>query len=102
MVCEALKPYSVGIRSHFVSNIDGTHVAETLKKCCPETTLFVIASKTFTTRETIRNAYTARKWFLDYAKNVSMLQMLLSFIFSRFSNNTYIYYILNDLKYLSS
>ncbi|CAH1402570.1 unnamed protein product [Nezara viridula] len=69
MVCEALKPYSVGLRPHFVSNIDGTHIAETLKKCCPETTLFVISSKTFTTRETLRNAYTARQWFLDSAGN---------------------------------
>ncbi|XP_014282603.1 glucose-6-phosphate isomerase [Halyomorpha halys] len=69
MVSEALKPYSVGLRSHFVSNIDGTHMAETLKKCCPESTIFVIASKTFTTRETIRNAYTARQWFLDHGGN---------------------------------
>jgi glucose-6-phosphate isomerase len=68
MVTEALKPYQKPhIRAHFVSNIDGTHIAETLKKLSPETTLFMIASKTFTTQETMTNAHTARKWFLDKA-----------------------------------
>jgi len=69
MVTEALKPYQVGPNVHFVSNIDGTHVAETLKKLNAETTLFVIASKTFTTQETITNAVTCKTWFLDNAKN---------------------------------
>ena len=70
MVTEALKPYQVGPNVHFVSNIDGTHMAVTLKKLNPETTLFVIASKTFTTQETITNANTAKKWFLEKAKDV--------------------------------
>ena len=65
MVTEALKPYAApGLRSHFVSNVDGTHIAETLKPLVPEKTLFIIASKTFTTQETIANAGTAREWFL--------------------------------------
>jgi len=68
MVTEALKPYWVaGINSYFVSNVDGTHIAETLKKCNPETTLFLVASKTFTTQETMTNANTAREWFLKHA-----------------------------------
>ena len=67
MVTEALKPYQVGPNVHFVSNIDGTHMSEVLKKCKPETTLFVIASKTFTTQETITNANTAKEWFLKTA-----------------------------------
>ncbi len=67
MVTEALKPYQVeGIESFFVSNVDGTHIAETLKKVNPETTLFLIASKTFTTQETMTNAHSARTWLLDY------------------------------------
>ncbi|EAT34800.1 AAEL012994-PA [Aedes aegypti] len=65
MVSEALKAYNTGIRSHFVSNVDGTHIAETLKKLDPETTLFIIASKTFTTQETITNATAAKRWFLE-------------------------------------
>ncbi len=70
MVTEALKPYcKPHLRTHFVSNIDGTHIAETLKKLSPETTLFMIASKTFTTQETMTNAHTARKWFLNSAIN---------------------------------
>jgi glucose-6-phosphate isomerase len=70
MVTEALKPYQKpNIKVHFVSNIDGTHIAETLKKVSPETTLFMIASKTFTTQETMANAHTARKWFLDKASD---------------------------------
>lgn len=69
MVTEALKPYKIPhITTHFVSNVDGTHIAETLKKVNPETTLFIIASKTFTTQETMTNAHTARNWFLDTAK----------------------------------
>merc|ERR1719341_1802158 len=71
IVNEALKPYQVGPNVHFVSNIDGTHVAEVLKKVKPETTLFVIASKTFTTQETITNAETCKTWFLLSAKNPS-------------------------------
>ena len=68
MVTEALKPYWVeGIQPYFVSNVDRTHIAETLKKVNPEETLFLIASKTFTTQETMTNAHTARNWFLDAA-----------------------------------
>ncbi|XP_051165152.1 glucose-6-phosphate isomerase [Leptopilina boulardi] len=69
MVTEALKPYHVGPRVHFVSNIDGTHIAETLKKLNPETALFIIASKTFTTQETITNATSAKKWLLEHLKD---------------------------------
>ena len=72
MVTEALKHYSQqGLNVHFVSNIDGTHIVETLKTLNPETTLFIIASKTFTTQETITNATTARSWFLETAKDNS-------------------------------
>ena len=70
MVTEALKPYSSPrVRTHFVSNIDGTHIAETLRTLAAETTLFIVASKTFTTQETITNAMTARSWFLTSAQN---------------------------------
>ncbi|HHM04651.1 MAG TPA: glucose-6-phosphate isomerase [Gammaproteobacteria bacterium] len=70
MVTEALKPYGrEGLRPHFVSNVDGTHIAETLRGLDPETTLFVIASKTFTTQETLTNARTARAWFLEHVKD---------------------------------
>lgn len=69
MVTEALKPYKNHLNIHFVSNVDGTHIAETLKKVNPETTLFLIASKTFTTQETMANAFSARNWFLNEAKN---------------------------------
>ena len=70
MVTEALKPYWVaGIQSYFVSNVDGTHIAETLKKVSTEETLFLVASKTFTTQETMTNALTARSWFLESAKD---------------------------------
>lgn len=66
MVTEALRPYArQGLTPHFVSNIDGTHIVETLKRLNPETTLFIIASKTFTTQETITNAQSARTWLLD-------------------------------------
>ncbi|MGM0944617.1 MAG: glucose-6-phosphate isomerase [Bacteroidota bacterium] len=69
MVTEALKPYqSESLECFFVSNVDGTHIAETLKKIDPETTLFFIASKTFTTQETMTNAHTARNWFLKHAQ----------------------------------
>lgn len=69
MVVEALTPYTRrDLRAHFVSNVDGTDIAETLKKVQPETTLFLIASKTFTTQETMANAHTARAWFLEAAK----------------------------------
>jgi len=71
MVTEALKPYSKrDLKAHFVSNIDGTHMAETLRVCNPESTLFIVASKTFTTQETITNAQTAKAWFLTSAKDV--------------------------------
>lgn len=70
MVTEALKPYSTpGLRVHFVSNVDATHIAETLRVVHPETTLFIVASKTFTTQETITNALTARDWFLARAND---------------------------------
>jgi glucose-6-phosphate isomerase len=68
MVTEALTPYHVGeIKPYFVSNVDGTHIAETLKRITPDETIFLIASKTFTTQETMTNAKTAREWFLKYA-----------------------------------
>nr|AZM68713.1 glucose-6-phosphate isomerase [Heortia vitessoides] len=69
MVTEALKPYANHLKVHFVSNIDGTHLAEVLKKLNPETSLFIIASKTFTTQETITNATSAKTWFLEHAKD---------------------------------
>ncbi|KAL3859867.1 hypothetical protein ACJMK2_010056 [Sinanodonta woodiana] len=73
MVTEALQPYQCGPNVHFVSNIDGTHMAKTLKKLNPETTLFIIASKTFTTQETITNAESAKIWLLDAAKSESAI-----------------------------
>jgi glucose-6-phosphate isomerase len=70
MVTECLRPYAKeGLSVHFVSNIDGTHITETLKGLNPETTLFMIASKTFITQETMTNAFSARKWFLTRAKD---------------------------------
>jgi glucose-6-phosphate isomerase len=75
MVTEALKPYKkININTHFVSNVDGSHIVETLKYLNPETTLFLIASKTFTTQETMTNAYTARKWFLNSAQNEDFIK----------------------------
>jgi glucose-6-phosphate isomerase len=72
MVTEALRPYwKDGIRAHFVSNVDGTHLTETLRGLRPEKTLFMIASKTFTTQETMTNAFSARRWFLDRAGDPS-------------------------------
>jgi len=70
MVCTALKPYAqAGLNIHFVSNIDGTHLAQALEQCNPETTLFIVASKTFTTQETMTNAHSARTWFLEAAQD---------------------------------
>ncbi len=70
MVTEALRPYWIsGMQAYFVSNVDGTHIAETLKRINPEETLFLIASKTFTTQETMTNAHTARNWFLQNGGN---------------------------------
>ncbi|XP_063908038.1 glucose-6-phosphate isomerase [Zophobas morio] len=71
MVTEALRAFGRGLRMHFVSNIDGTHLAEVLNKLDPETVLFIIASKTFTTQETITNATSAKQWFLNSAKDPS-------------------------------
>lgn len=71
MVTEALRPYKNHLTMHFVSNVDGTHIAETLKKVNPETTLFLVASKTFTTQETMTNAESARDWLLSSAKDKS-------------------------------
>jgi glucose-6-phosphate isomerase len=80
MVTEALKAYKNHLTMHFVSNVDGTHIAETLKTVNPETTLFLIASKTFTTQETMGNAHSARDWFIknggkdeDVAKHFAAL-----------------------------
>ncbi|HCR8336552.1 TPA: glucose-6-phosphate isomerase [Shigella flexneri] len=67
MVTEALRPYKNHLNMHFVSNVDGTHISEVLKKVNPETTLFLVASKTFTTQETMTNAHSARDWFLKAA-----------------------------------
>jgi glucose-6-phosphate isomerase len=70
MVTEALRPYlTPELSLHFVSNVDGSHIAEVLKRVDPETTLFLIASKTFTTQETMANAHTARAWFLARARD---------------------------------
>ena len=71
MVTEALRPYKNHLNVHFVSNVDGTHIAETLKKVNPETTLVLVASKTFTTQETMTNAHSARDWLLAAAKDES-------------------------------
>lgn len=71
MVTEALRPYKNHLNMHFVSNVDGTHIAEVLRKVNPETTLVLVASKTFTTQETMTNALSARKWLLDSAKDES-------------------------------
>jgi glucose-6-phosphate isomerase len=71
MVTEALRPYGGKLNIHFVSNVDGTHIAETLRHLDPETTLFIVASKTFTTQETLTNAHTARDWLLSAAGDVA-------------------------------
>jgi glucose-6-phosphate isomerase len=74
MVTEALKPYWIeGIETYFDSNIDASQIAEVLKRITPDETIFLIASKTFTTQETMTNAYTAREWFLTSAKNESFI-----------------------------
>jgi glucose-6-phosphate isomerase len=70
MVCQALKPYgSKTITPYFVSNVDGADLSQVLERCDPETTLFIVASKTFTTQETMTNAFSARDWFLRAAKD---------------------------------
>lgn len=75
MVTEALKPFwKEDIQTYFISNVDGTHISETLKNLNPEETLFVIASKTFTTQETMTNATTARSWFLNYVNDEHAIQ----------------------------
>ncbi|HPC73807.1 MAG TPA: glucose-6-phosphate isomerase, partial [Syntrophales bacterium] len=68
MVTECLRPYAKGPPVHFISNVDGTQITETLNRLKPDRTLFLIASKTFTTQETMTNAFTAREWFLNYAR----------------------------------
>ncbi|XRX42638.1 MAG: glucose-6-phosphate isomerase [Buchnera aphidicola (Eriosoma harunire)] len=70
MVTEALRPYKNHLNIHFVSNLDASHISETLNMINPETTLFIISSKTFTTEETMINAYSARNWFLDRTGNI--------------------------------
>ena len=69
MACLALKPYGGNIRAHFVSNVDPSHLVDTLEDLDPATTLFIVASKTFTTQETLLNAEAARDWFLAAAKD---------------------------------
>lgn len=88
MVTEALKPFQVGPNVHFVSNVDGTHIAEVCRKLCPETTLFVIASKTFTTQETMTNANTAKQWFLSTSKSPAAAAKGLPKHFVALSTNT--------------
>ncbi len=74
MVCEALKPYArADLNAHFVSNVDSTDLLEVLKNLDPKTTLFLVASKTFTTQETMTNAHSARRWLLDTAKDESAI-----------------------------
>lgn len=81
MVCRALKPYSHNnIRVHFVSNVDGSHIDQLLSDLRPETTLFIVASKTFTTQETITNANTAKKWFLEGAGRVTEEDIAMHFV----------------------
>ena len=75
MVVEALKPYANHLKIHFVSNVDATHIAEVLKKINFETTLFLVASKTFTTQETMANANTAREMFLTEAKDEKFIKL---------------------------
>ncbi len=85
MVCEALKPYAQpGLQVHFVSNVDSTDLVETLKALNPETALFLVASKTFTTQETMANAHSARQWFLATAKD----EMHIAKHFAAMSTNT--------------
>lgn len=78
MVTEALKPYrEPGIEPYFVSNVDGSHISETLKRVTADETLFLVASKTFTTLETMTNANTARKWFWIMVEMRKILQFIL-------------------------
>jgi len=72
MVCSALKHYKTRLNVHFVSNVDGNHLAEIVKNLDPETTLFIVASKTFTTQETMTNALSAREWFLKKGKDTDV------------------------------
>ncbi|SFI86388.1 glucose-6-phosphate isomerase [Kaistella treverensis] len=72
MVCSALKHFKTRLNAHFVSNVDGNHIAEVLKNLNPETTLFIIASKTFTTQETMTNAESAKSWFLKSGKETDV------------------------------
>lgn len=75
MACEALKPYArPGLHVHFVSNVDATDIAETLKRLNPETSLFIVSSKTFTTQETLANARTARSWLVQYLGEAAVAQ----------------------------
>lgn len=75
LVCESMKAFAQeGLKAHFVSNVDATHLVETLKNIEPETTLFVIASKTFTTQETMLNAHSARSWFLEQVGDESAIE----------------------------
>lgn len=74
MAIEALGAYRNHLKTHFVSNVDGTHIVETLRKVNPETTLFIIASKSFTTQETMTNAFSARNWFLETAKEEELVK----------------------------
>ncbi|MCP3851745.1 MAG: glucose-6-phosphate isomerase [Gammaproteobacteria bacterium] len=75
VICESMKPFAQrGLKAYFVSNADATHLVETLKQVEPESTLFVIASKTFSTQETMLNAYSARKWFLDLVGNEKAIE----------------------------
>jgi glucose-6-phosphate isomerase len=74
MVCEALRPYGhEGLRMHFVSNVDGTQIAETLRRVDPRTTLFIVSSKTFSTQETLTNAHSARRWLVEAAGEQSAI-----------------------------
>jgi len=108
MVTEALKPYAKpGLSVHYVSNIDGTHLAETLKKLNPETSLFIIASKTFTTQETITNATSARDWFLATAKDVIKSLYILRYttinlLISKFTFSMRSFFRINILQNISS
>lgn len=75
MVSEALHPYGkAGLRVHFVSNVDPSHICDTLKNLDPERTLFIISSKSFTTQDTLMNAHTARDWFLEHARDESAVE----------------------------
>ena len=75
MVHEALRPYAQrGLQVHFVSNVDGQHLAQTLERCDPATTLFIVASKSFTTPETLLNAHAARRWLVSQAGEDAVAQ----------------------------